>query len=92
MAIAEALARGLPVISTPTGAIPDLIGAGQPDAAGLLVNAGDVEALASALRMVIQEPATRARLAAGARGARERLCTWEDMAGQMDEALRGFQR
>ncbi|MBI3491472.1 MAG: glycosyltransferase family 4 protein [Acidobacteria bacterium] len=47
MAVAEALAHGVPVISTPTGGIETLIGADP--CAGLLVPPGDANALASAL-------------------------------------------
>jgi glycosyltransferase involved in cell wall biosynthesis len=76
MAVAEALARGLPVVSTRTGAIPDLVG----DDAGLLVPAGDVPALAAALSRVIGEPDLRGRLAAGARRVRGRLPDWQHAA------------
>ncbi len=83
MVVAEALASGLPVVSTPTGAIPDLVGAD----AGILVPAGDVNALAAALRRVMSDTALRARLAAGARHVRERLPTWDSAAFAMDAAL-----
>ena len=84
MAIAEALARGLPVVSTTTGAIPDLVG----DHAGLLVPPGDVERLTEALSMVLGDVHLRERLAAGARLVREGLPTWEDAADKMADALR----
>jgi glycosyltransferase involved in cell wall biosynthesis len=83
MAVAEALARGIPVIGTDTGAIPDLVGSD----AGLLVPAGDEAALASALQMVLDDPSLRARLQAGARQARERLPTWDDSAATLADAL-----
>ena len=76
MAVAEALARGLPVISTPTGAIADLVGSH----AGILVPPGDTRALAAALARVIDDEELRARLAAGARTVRARLPTWDDAA------------
>jgi glycosyltransferase involved in cell wall biosynthesis len=72
MAVAEALARGLPVVSTRTGAIPDLVG----DAAGLLVDPGDEDALTDALGCVIGDRAVRERLRLGARCARARLAPW----------------
>jgi glycosyltransferase involved in cell wall biosynthesis len=72
MAVAEALARGLPVVSTRTGAIPEIV----PEHAGVLVEPGDVAALTTALAEIIRSPSLRARLAEGARRARARLPTW----------------
>lgn len=83
MAVAEALAHGLPVISSATGAIAELLAGG----AGLLVPPGDPQALAAALLRVL-DPDARARLALGARQARDRLPTWEDAAGKMASVLR----
>lgn len=82
MVVAEALARGLPVISTPTGAIADLV---TPDA-GILVPPGDVNGWYEALRMIF-DAEVRARLAAGARAQRTRLRSWEAAATDMAEAL-----
>jgi glycosyltransferase involved in cell wall biosynthesis len=83
MAVAEALARGLPVVSTATGAISDLVS----DDAGLIVPSGDTGALTVALSQVLGDAALRARLAAGARRVRDRLPTWEDAVGRMAAAL-----
>lgn len=83
MAVAEALACGLPVVSTATGAIPDLVGAD----AGLVVPPGNVEALAGALARVIGDVRLRARLADGATLVRERLRSWEQAVEEMTAAL-----
>jgi glycosyltransferase involved in cell wall biosynthesis len=82
MAVAEAIARGLPVVSTPTGAIPAIVGDGA-----LLVPPGDVTALTAALTQVIAEPALRDRLATGAREARERLPSWNVALDRMCAVL-----
>jgi glycosyltransferase involved in cell wall biosynthesis len=74
MALAEALARGIPVVSTTAGAIPDTVPAG----AGLLAPPGDAPAVAAALRNVMSEPELRARLRAGAQAARRCLSGWDD--------------
>jgi glycosyltransferase involved in cell wall biosynthesis len=74
MVLADALARGLPIVSTTAGAIPDTV----PSSAGLLVPPGDAEALAGALARAIAEPELRARLAEGARQARAHLPGWAD--------------
>jgi glycosyltransferase involved in cell wall biosynthesis len=83
MAVAEGLARGLPVVSTETGAIPDLVG----DDAGLLVPPGDAAAFARALALVVGDSDLRTRLAAGARRARASLPDWEHATAKMADAL-----
>jgi glycosyltransferase involved in cell wall biosynthesis len=76
MALAEAIAHGLPVVSTMAGAIPQTV----PTATGLLVPPDDAAALARALRRLIGHPAERWRLATNARAAAARLPTWQDSA------------
>jgi glycosyltransferase involved in cell wall biosynthesis len=83
MAIAEALSRGLPIVSTTTGAIPKLVG----DDAGILVAPGDADAFARALASVVGNPPLRASLAEGARRARQRLPTWDSAAAAMDSVI-----
>ena len=85
MVVAEALAHGLPVVSTATGAIPDLVGTD----AGLLVTPGDLDALTDALSAVLADDDLRGRLAAGARRVRDRLPTWDDASDKMAVALAG---
>jgi glycosyltransferase involved in cell wall biosynthesis len=63
MAFAEAIAHGVPIVGTTAGAIPQTV----PEAARVLVPPDDAEALATALRRLIENPAERARLASGAR-------------------------
>jgi len=88
MAVAEALAHGLPVVATRTGAIPSLVG----EEAGLVVPPGDNAALAEALARAIGDAGLRARLAAGARRVRGRLPTWDSAAARMGAALEGCVR
>jgi len=83
MAVAEALAHGLPVVSTTTGAIPDLVG----EEAGLLVPPGDMGALAEALARVLGDAGLRRRLAEGARRVRDRLPNWGQAVDNMTAAL-----
>src|SRR5690606_33812669 len=68
----EAMAAGVPVVSSDAGALPDVVGG-----AGIVVAAGDDEALADAL--VQAAGPRRAELTtAGLRRARE--CSWEAVA------------
>ncbi len=60
---AEALACGTPVIASAQGGLKEVVRDGQD---GLLVPPGDAQALASALRGVLEDVQLRARLAAGA--------------------------
>jgi glycosyltransferase involved in cell wall biosynthesis len=64
ISLIEAAACGLPCIGSRTGGIVDVLGDGR---AGVLVPPGDAGALADALRGLLQDPARRAALGAGAR-------------------------
>ena len=86
MALAEALAYGLPIVSTTGGAIPETV----PSPAGVLVPPGDDRALARALARLIDDPAERARLAAGAAAARATLPTWQAACVKFAAALDGL--
>jgi glycosyltransferase involved in cell wall biosynthesis len=76
MALAEAIAHGLPVVSTTAGAISDTIPAGT----GLLVSPNDTAALAQALRRLVSNRVERQRLAMNARAAAAHLPTWQESA------------
>jgi len=86
MAFAEALARGLPVIGTTGGAIPDTV----PSTAGLLVEPDNVERLTDALRRLMQDAELRCRLSIGAREAALRQPTWQDSTNLFAAALSRF--
>lgn len=83
MAFAEALAHGLPVIGTTAGAIPDTV----PPRAGILVAPDDVDALAGALRRLIDNSDERRSLAADAHAAAQKLPTWPESARLFAGAL-----
>jgi glycosyltransferase involved in cell wall biosynthesis len=83
MVLTEAVARGLPVVATAGGAVPDTL----PEGAGLLAPPGDVEALAGALDRVLGAPELFAQLAEGSRAARQRLPSWADSARQLASDL-----
>jgi glycosyltransferase involved in cell wall biosynthesis len=65
-ALIEAMACGTPVVSTPVGAIPELLDGGRR---GLLVDPGDRRALRAAIRRLLDDEALRRRLAASALAA-----------------------
>jgi glycosyltransferase involved in cell wall biosynthesis len=79
LAVAEALAHGLPVVSSRTGAIPELVA----NAAGLLIEPGDRGALRAALFRVLQDGALRSSLRAAALAVRARLTPWPQACERM---------
>jgi glycosyltransferase involved in cell wall biosynthesis len=83
MALAEAVARGLPVVATRVGAAPDLV----PAQAGALVPPGDADALRAAVAPLLADPARRAAAAAAARAAAARLPRWPDSCARLARAL-----
>lgn len=79
----EAMASGLPVVSTTAAAIPEVVPDGE---AGLLVPPRDPAALAEALLRLLQDPALRARMRdAGRRHARR--YSWDRVADRFLEAV-----
>jgi glycosyltransferase involved in cell wall biosynthesis len=69
LAVLEAMAYGLAIVTTPVGAIPEVIEDGET---GLLVPPGDPEVLAVALRLVLGSDVLRETLATAARNQWER--------------------
>lgn len=84
MVITEALAHGLPVVTTTGGALAHTL----PDAAGIKVPPGDVTALRDALERMLDEPETYRRYQAGAREIRDTLGDWNSAAEAFGQALK----
>ena len=85
MAVAQALAHGLPIVSTRTGAIGELV----PPAAGMLVEPDDGAALRDALSNVLSDAELRRRLAEGARAAGAKLPDWSVASQRLSQILAG---
>jgi glycosyltransferase involved in cell wall biosynthesis len=83
MGLAEALARGLPLVASTGGAALETV----PDAAALKVSPGDTEALALALRRIVENRGFRARLGDAAWAAGQRLPRWSDTARTIARVL-----
>lgn len=72
MVLTEAIANGIPVVSTRAGAIPDTL----PAAASQLVEPGDAQALARVLADLITHRDAREALRQAALSARSALVSW----------------
>ncbi|MCX8101435.1 MAG: glycosyltransferase family 4 protein [Geminicoccaceae bacterium] len=84
MALAEALARGLPIVAVAGGAVADWL----PAEAALSVPPEEEDALPDALARAIGDPALRARLREGAIAARAKLPRWEEQVRRAEAVLR----
>lgn len=88
MVVAEALARGTPVLTTDVGGLPEALGhAADGTVPGIIVPAGDPAALAAALRRWFGDPGLRRRLAIAARQRRGTLRGWDHSARRMAAVL-----
>jgi glycosyltransferase involved in cell wall biosynthesis len=85
MTILEAMASGVPVVATRVGAAADVIEDGRT---GVLVDAGDVEALTSAVTGLLAEEASRAAMGRAARQAVDEQFTMDVMADRYAQQYR----
>lgn len=83
-ALLELLARAVPCVASATGGIPELVG---PAEAARLVAPGDVDALAAALRELLERPDLRDALAAAGRRRAAELA-WARVAGELEALYR----
>jgi len=88
MVVVEALARGIPVVATAVGGLPEALGHAtggrQP---GLLVPSGDAGALAAALRDWLGDADLRTQLRRAARDRRDGLTDWSTTARHVSTIL-----
>ncbi|HEX5119146.1 MAG TPA: glycosyltransferase [Pseudonocardiaceae bacterium] len=90
MVVIESLARGVPVLATAVGALPDTLGrTGSGAVPGLLVPADDDEALGAALRRWLAEPELRQRARSAALQRRGSVAGWAATARAMAGVLAG---
>lgn len=68
MSLVEAMGQGLPVVSTFSGGIPNVVDNGRT---GILINAGDVDALKSALETMVENSQIRKEMG---------LTAWKDVS------------
>jgi glycosyltransferase involved in cell wall biosynthesis len=83
MVVQEAIARGLPIVTTRGGALADTL----PEGAGLACTPGNITRLRMNLRNVLTRTELYHALAQGARRARRSQPTWQDAAAAFDAAL-----
>ena len=78
---AEAMACGVPVVSTDGGALPEVVG--KDGETGLIVPRQDVRALANAINLLLLKPELKTRLAENGRKRALELFSWETAARNM---------
>jgi len=90
MVVTEALARGLPVVATDVGGVPEALGFGDDGSRpGLLVPPDDPAALAGALRLWLEDGGLRRRLRRAARERRAVLPRWSATTAAVADVLAG---
>lgn len=88
MVLAEALARGLPIVATRAGAVPETV----PAEAALLVMPGDARALAGTVGRLLDEPQRRRSMADAAWAQAQALPRWAETAAIVAATMRNIAR
>lgn len=88
MGLTEAIARGLPVVATEGGAIPQTL----PPGTALLARPGDAASLTAALRQAMEVPTLRRELAENAWAAAQRLPRWPESAALIMKIMQEIAR
>ncbi|HEY7459930.1 MAG TPA: glycosyltransferase family 4 protein [Xanthobacteraceae bacterium] len=83
-ALVQAMACGIPVVTTPVGAIPELV---RDRETGLIVPPGDEEALAAAIATLLTDQTLAGRLAAAGRERVSAHFTAAAMLDRMEQTL-----
>ncbi len=84
MVLAEALARGLPIVTTTGGAAAETV----PDGAALKVSPGDPRALQQALRCLLDDVSLRKKIGDASWLAGQSLPRWSDTAAKIAAVIR----
>jgi glycosyltransferase involved in cell wall biosynthesis len=88
MVLTEALARGVPVVTSDVGGVAEAVGYGADGVRpALLVAPGDPVALGAALRGWLRDPELRRRLRRAACERRETLAGWASTASALEAVL-----
>ncbi len=84
MVLAEAMARGLPIVCTTGGAAADT----APDAAALKVAPGNIGALSAAIGRLLRDAALRASMGDASWAAAQNLPRWDQTARTIADVVR----
>jgi len=90
LVLAEAMAAGIPVVSTRVGAVPEVVVDGET---GTLIPPDDPAACASAINALLDDPARMRKMGQKGRKRAEDLFTWEKVAARVEacyERVLGF--
>lgn len=88
MVVTEALARGVPVLASDVGGVPEALGgSSRSGTPGMLVPAGRVEEWARALRLWLSDPRSRHLWRVAAHARRTTLRGWDESARALHHVL-----
>lgn len=77
LAVGEAMACGLPIVTTRAGSLPEVVRDGET---GLLVPPGDVDALCESILRVLRDEALTRQMGRAGQARVERLFRWDESA------------